>query len=254
MIKAERQERVLQALEDRGTVTVKEISDSLGVSDMTVRRDLEELAERGELVRVHGGARAADRSEHSMLRREYSHVEKQTKHVDEKREAAGRAVGLVEEGSTIFLGTGTTVEQMAPLLPACRLRVITNAINVFNLLEQREEYELCLVGGMYRRSTGAFVGPMAEDTISALGVDVAFLGANGVYGDAVSTSNVEEGRFQQIALDKADSRYLVTDASKIGRRDFYTFYQLSDFDALICDSGITQEQREAVEEYVPVLC
>ena len=254
MIKAERQERVLEALEAQGTVTVKEVSDALGVSEMTVRRDLEELAAQGALVRVHGGARSVGSRQRSVLRREYSHAEKQERNRAQKLEAAAAAVKLVEEGSTIFLGTGTTVEQMATLLPAMSLRVVTNAIGVFNLLEAREEFELCLVGGMYRRRTGAFVGPMAEEAISALGIDAAFLGVNGVYGDAVSTASVEEGRFQQVALEAADARYAVCDASKIGRRDFYAFYQLSGFDALVCDAGVSPEQRAAVEEHTAVIC
>ena len=70
---------------------------------------------------------------------------------------------LIEEGSTIFLGTGTTVEQMASMLPAFRLRIVTNSLSVFNLLEAREDCDLCLVGGMYRRRTAAFVGPTAEE-------------------------------------------------------------------------------------------
>ena len=253
MIKVERHEKVLEALEDRGTVSVAEVAAALGVSEMTVRRDFEELAEQGALVRVHGGARSADSRTRSVLRREYTHAEKQERNRPQKLEAAAAAAKLVEPDTTIFLGTGTTVELMAPLLPACHLRVITNALGVFNCLEGREEFDLCLVGGMYRRSTGAFVGPMAEDTIAALGVDAAFLGANGVHGGAVSTSNVEEGSFQKRALDKADARYLVCDASKIGRRDFYAFYQLSGFDALVCDGGISAEQRAAVEEFTRVI-
>lgn len=158
MIKAERQDRVRQLLEEQGTVSVKEISDALGVSDMTIRRDLEELASLGEIERVHGGARSAQGRPHAMLRHEYSHSEKRTKHAEEKLQIARRAVELIEEGSTIFLGTGTTVEQMASMLPACRLRIVTNSLSVFNLLEAREDCDLCLVGGMYRRRTAALWG------------------------------------------------------------------------------------------------
>ena len=159
MIKAERQDKVRQLLEEQGTVSVKEISDALGVSDMTIRRDLEELASLGEIERVHGGARSAQGRPHAMLRHEYSHSEKRTKHAEEKLQIARRSVELIEEGSTIFLGTGTTVEQMASMLPAFRLRIVTNSLSVFNLLEAREDCELCLVGGVYRRRTAAFVGP-----------------------------------------------------------------------------------------------
>ena len=168
MIKAERQDKVRQLLEEQGTVSVKEISDALGVSDMTIRRDLEELANLGEIERVHGGARSAQGRPHAMLRHEYSHSEKRTKHAEEKLQIAHRAVELIEEGSTIFLGTGTTVEQMASMLPAFRLRIGDQiSLSVFNLLEAREDCDLCLVGGMYRRRTAAFVGPTAEDTLRA---------------------------------------------------------------------------------------
>lgn len=102
MIKAERQDRVRQLLEEQGTVSVKDISDALGVSDMTIRRDLEELASLGEIERVHGGARSAQGRPHAMLRHEYSHSEKRTKHAEEKLQIARRAVELIEEGSTIF--------------------------------------------------------------------------------------------------------------------------------------------------------
>ena len=96
MIKAERQDKVRQLLEEQGTVSVKEISDALGVSDMTIRRDLEELASLGEIERVHGGARSAQGRPHAMLRHEYSHSEKRTKHAEEKLQIARRSVELIE--------------------------------------------------------------------------------------------------------------------------------------------------------------
>lgn len=97
---------------------------------------------------------------------------------------------------------------------------MTNSLSVYNLLEAREDCDLCLVGGIYRRRTAAFVGPTAEDALRALGIDAAFIGANGILDSDVSTSNMEEGRIQQLAFSKADSRYLIADSSKIGRRYF----------------------------------
>ena len=173
---------------------------------------------------------------------------------EEKLQIARRAVELIEEGSTIFLGTGTTVEQMASMLPAFRLRIVTNSLSVFNLLEAREDCDLCLVGGMYRRRTAAFVGPMAEDTLRALGIDAAYIGANGILDGDVSTSNMDEGRIQQLAFSKADSRYLIADSSKIGKRDFYTFCRLDSLDAVVCEPGIADGDRAAIEEHTQVIC
>jgi len=125
---------------------------------------------------------------------------------------------------------------------------VTNSLSAFSLLEAREDCELCLVGGMYRRRTAAFVGPTAEDTLRALGIDAAFIGANGILDGDVSTSNMDEGRIQQLAFSKADSRYL------IGKRDFYTFCRLDSLDAVVCEPSISAEDRAAIEEHAQVIC
>lgn len=253
MIKAERQDRIAELLGERGSASVKDIAAVLDVSDMTIRRDLEEMSARGEIVRLHGGARSSVQRKQSMLRHEYSHAEKRRKRAKEKLAVARRAVSLIESDSTVFLGAGTTVEQMASLLPPCRLRIVTNSLSVFNLIESNPLFDLCLVGGMYRPRTGAFVGPLAEDAISKLGLDIAFIGANGVYGNDISTSNAEEGRFQQLAFDKADARFLVVDSEKVGKRDFFTFYHLSKLDALICEDTISSEALQMMSEFVKVI-
>lgn len=249
MIKTERLDRLRKQLGAQGMVTVTQAADELGVSEMTIRRDLDELVNAGEVERIHGGARVVRPHARLMVGHEFTHAEKRTKHFDEKRQIATAAVALVEPDSTIFLGAGTTTEQMAALLPEVSLRVVTNSLSIFNLLEGHNAYELCLVGGMYRRSTAAFVGPMAEDTLRSIGVDAAFIGANGVLDDDIFTSNMEEGRIQQLVFGKADARYLITDSSKIGKRDFYSFYRLSDLDALICEPDTPTDKRAAVEEY-----
>ena len=142
---------------------------------------------------------------------------------------------------------------MIPLLPSYHLRIVVNSLAIFNMLEARNGYELCLIGGTFRPRTGAFVGPLAEDAISKLGLDAAFVGANGISDGGVFTSNADEGRFQQIAFDRADARYLVADASKIGKRDFFEFYQLMNLDALVCDAAISERGRKMVDEFTEVL-
>ena len=113
--------------------------------------------------------------------------------------------------------------------------------------------DLFLIGGAFRARTAAFVGPLAEEAISKVGLDIAFICANGVCDGEVSTSNAEEGHFQKLAFDKADVRYLVADASKLGRRDFFSFYRLNDLDGLICDDAISSTERAAVEEYTDIV-
>ena len=131
---------------------------------------------------------------------------------------------------------------------------MTNSLSAFSLLEAREDCELCLVGGMYRRRTAAFVGPMVEDALRALGIDTAFIGANGILDGDVSTSNMDEGRIQQLAFSKADARYLIADSSRMGRRDFYTFCRLDSLDAVVCEPSISAKDRVAIEEHTQVIC
>ena len=97
-------------------------------------------------------------------------------------------------------------------------------------------------------------GTNGRGYLRALGIDAAFIGTNGILDGDVSTSNMDEGRIQQLAFSKADSRYLIADSSKIGKRDFYTFCRLDNLDAVVCEPGITAEDRTAIEEHTQVIC
>lgn len=253
MLKFERQDAIEQLCEEMGTATVHQLAQELQVSDMTVRRDLEEMAAQGRLVRVHGGARSVAGQRGMAVPREFTHSEKRSLHVKEKRAVAALGAQLVEPHNTVFLGAGTTMELVAQALPAGQLRIVTNSLSVFDLLKDRPQTELCLVGGIYRPTTDAFVGPMAENSVDLLGIDVAFIGCNGILDGAISTSNMEEGRFQNEVFERSDRRYVVCDSSKLGRRDFYTFYSLDDVDALVTDSGLSSEQKEQVLEHTKII-
>lgn len=253
MLKAERQDAIERLCKALGTVTVRQIATELQVSEMTVRRDLEEMAGEGRIIRVHGGARCVTGERGVAVPREFTHREKRALHREEKHRIAGVAAALVEPGSTIFLGAGTTMEQLAQALPERRLRVVTNSLSVFDLVRDRSETELCLVGGIYRTSTDAFVGALAERSVELLGIDVAFIGCNGIVDGSISTSNMEEGRFQSEVLDRADKRYILCDSSKIGRRDFYTFYDLGSVDGLITDRHLSPEQQAELGEHTKML-
>lgn len=259
MLKTERQEQIVQRLTANGTESVGAIARALGVSEMTVRRDLEELTERGIVERVYGGARMPSELKESFssegipLLREYSHVEKRRLRTEEKRRIGQRAAQFIDSGDTIFLGAGTTVEQMAHYLPETNLRVITNSLAVFKILEHCESCELYLVGGLYRQQTGCFVGGMAEEAVAPLGIDKAFIGANGVCNGTLYTADMDEGRLQKLVYDKAQKRYAVSDASKVGRRDFYGFYPIPHLTALVCDSSLDAVQTQELSDQVELI-
>lgn len=256
MLKTERREALVALCNKSGAVTVKMAAQTLGVSTVTIRRDFEELDAEGRLERVHGGARRLSSDEDRGVETPYSRMRESGVLVAEKSEIACRAAGLVKTQDTIFLGASTTVELMVPFLPKSGIRVITNSFHIFSSLEQERDtdWELSLLGGIYRRGSGAFVGPMAEKILVDIGIDKAFIGANGIVGNSVYTSSIDEGKLQQIALQQSDHRFIVSDSTKLGHRGFfYSFYTLDQCEALITDSNISRNYLDSAKRFTEVL-
>lgn len=234
MKKEERQEQIMAMLGTSGQITVSEIMEALSVSDMTVRRDLNELSERGLLIRTHGGARTMAGPVPAYER---SHTEKKELHESEKKEIAVMAASMVSDEETVFLGPGTTPEQIACCLQNRSIRVVTNSLPVFEILNQSPSVDLILTGGEYRSNTGAFVGSVALRALENMRFSKAFISVNGIVNNAVYTYSEAEGEIQRVALNCSAQKILAADSSKFGCYDFYEFYQLSDFDHIITDSS-----------------
>lgn len=225
MLKEERQLEILKRLNNQGTVSVNDIVDSLDVSDMTVRRDFDELEASGKLVRVRGGAIA---TENNFLRHELSHKDKQILNIDEKTAVAKKAASFIEEGDTIFLGPGTTIEMLAGFIQQDNIRVITNCLPVFQTLNHSDnDLSLYLIGGAIRKITQSFHGDIACQTLESMYFDKTFCSANAVSNDQIMTATFEEGVSQKIALNNAAERFLLIDDSKVGKKDFYAFYAMN---------------------------
>ncbi|OJG94025.1 transcriptional regulator, DeoR family [Enterococcus thailandicus] len=259
MLKSERQRSILELCEQFGVITVKMIQKNLPVSDMTIRRDLDELAQQGKIERVHGGAQSKGYAESAITIREQpltgvelSHTEKKAISIEEKKYIAKNAAKKISAGDTIFLGSGTTIELMTHFIQEGPLRIVTNSLPVFNLLEKKEDLELYLVGGSFRKKTGAFVGSMANETIQKLSIEKAFVGVNGILDEHVFTFSIEEGKFQQLVLEKAHKKYLVGDAHKFGHSDFYNFYSLTEINGFFTDYTISEEMKTQYEQYTQI--
>ncbi len=251
MLKTKRQQAIVALCELHGVVTVKFIQEQLNVSDMTIRRDLDELASQNLLIRVHGGAKSLNFENEKPT--ELSHGEKRQLHSREKEFIAKKAAEAIHENDTVFLGPGTTIELMTKYLPKKKLRIITNSLPVFNLLTTNDHYDLYLIGGAYRKITGAFVGSIANETIQKLSIQKAFVGVNGIMEEFVSTFSIEEGKFQQLVLDKAQQKFLVADAYKFNQSDFYNFYNLNEIDALYTDDTISEVVKNHYEQYTNII-
>ncbi|HEU9003234.1 TPA: DeoR/GlpR transcriptional regulator, partial [Streptococcus pneumoniae] len=204
MLKQEKLTKILEIVNSKGTITVKQIMDEIAVSDMTARRYLQELADKDLLIRVHGGAEKLRTN--SLLTNERSNIEKQALQTAEKQEIAYFAGSLVEERETIFIGPGTTLEFFARELPIDNIRVVTNSLPVFLILSERKLTDLILIGGNYRDITGAFVGTLTLQNLSNLQFSKAFVSCNGIQNGALATFSEEEGEAQRIALNNSNKK------------------------------------------------
>ena len=251
MLKQEKLDRILETVNTKGTITVKDIMTSLDISDMTARRYLQELADKDLLVRFHGGAEKLRTG--SLLSNERSNVEKQALQIAEKQEIAKFAGHLVEERETIFIGPGTTLEYFARELPIDNIRVVTNSLPVFLILNERKLTDLILIGGNYREITGAFVGTLTLQDLSSLQFSKAFVSCNGIKEHAIATFSEEEGEVQKIALQNANKKYLLADHSKFDKFDFYTFYNISEIDTVISDSKLSDKTLKSLAKETQII-
>lgn len=248
--KNKRLEAITKIIEEKGTVRVSEIVTSLNVSDMTVRRDFTELEELGILKRIHGGAK----SKNTFQYKELSHEDKYVLNIEKKREIALKAVKLIEEGDTIFLGPGTTVELLAKEISFKSLRVLTNCLPIFEILSEKksETFNAFLVGGEFRKITRSFVGEIVNMTLKNINFNKTFFSCNAIKENDVMTSTFEESYTQEIVLNNSDEKYLLVDDSKFEKVDFINFYTLDKLTGIVINNT-EKETLTKIEKYVNLI-
>jgi len=230
--KTERLGRILELLARDGTVTVAELASELGVSDATVRRDLQALGEQRLLERSHGGA-VAHGTAHELP------VRYRTGRSDEKRRIARAASELVRDGGAVGLTGGTTTTEVARMLVARQgLTVVTNALNIAVELAVRPDLKLIVTGGVARSASYELVGSMAEATLRGVYVDVAFVGVDGVDAErGLTTQNEVEAATNRTLMDRAKRTVVVADATKLGHVAFAEIAGIARADQLITNTG-----------------
>ncbi|SDS77343.1 DNA-binding transcriptional regulator of sugar metabolism, DeoR/GlpR family [Paraoerskovia marina] len=251
MLAPQRHERLLTMLRADGAVRITDAALALDVSDMTVRRDLAEMAEQGLVRKVHGGAVLPHATTH-----EPGFEAKRTHSVGEKEAIARAALPLVAPDSAIALSAGTTTSILAGLVAADAslrpLTVVTNSLPVAEILHATGDgqIETILTGGT-RTPSDALVGPVAERTLATLHVDVAFVGAHGVGADAgLTTPNIVEGATNAALIAGAGRTVALADHTKWEETGLSRFADLRDLDVLITDDGLEPEAQAAARDLV----
>jgi DeoR/GlpR family transcriptional regulator of sugar metabolism len=241
----QRQTLILERVREEGAVRVSDLVRTLGVSDMTVRRDLELLHERGLLEKVHGGAAAIEGS--SLF--EPGFTIKSSLMETEKELIAGIAAGLVTPGTAIALSAGTTTFALAKRLTEVPgLTVLTNSVPVADVLhlDGRTDQTVILSGGV-RTPSDALVGPFAVDVIRSLHVDIVFMGSHGI--DPVSgftTPNILEAETNRALIEAGRRLVVVADHTKWGVIGVSSVAPLGAADTIITDSGLDPAARNQI--------
>ncbi len=224
---------------------VSDLCARLGVSAATIRRDLERLEQQRLLTRTHGGAVAQGVLYELPLRY------KSGRHQHEKKRIAAAAAALVADGAAIGLSGGTTTTEVARgVVDRQRLTVVTNALNIASELAIRPNLKLVVTGGYARSESYELVGPLAEQSLSGLNLDIVFLGADGFTTEAGLTTHHEVEAHTDLALiDRASRVVCVADSSKIGKVAFARICGIERVHELITDSNadrvVLDELREA---------
>ena len=249
---AERLSAILADLSADGSVEVADLASRLDVSAATIRRDLELLEEQRLLARTHGGAVTMGVLYELPLRY------KGARHHDEKRKIAQAAATLVADGMSIGLTGGTTCTEVGrELVDRERLTVVTNALNIASELAIRPNLKLVVTGGYARPESYELVGPLAEQALAGLNLDVVFLGVDGISPTAGITTHHEVEAHTNLALiERARHVVVVTDSSKIGLVAFAQICPIDRVHEVITDAGadrgLLAELREAGVDVVTV--
>jgi DeoR family fructose operon transcriptional repressor len=227
----ERRERLRRIVQTRRSVRVEELKDELGVSLATIRRDLDELEDQGDLRRVHGGAVTVGE------RPIEAHFDtKAAVHEVEKRRIAERALDLVGENETIYVDSGSTCLELARLLAGRDdLTVVTNSVPAIVALSGGGP-RVIVIGGELRPLSQAIVGPLSLPLIETLYVDRAFMGTFSLSLDAgLTTTDPGEAFTKGQVLDRAREVVLLADSSKLGTRALAHAGRLDEIDILVTD-------------------
>lgn len=255
LLAEQRRALILDEVRRRGGVRVNELTRKLGVSDMTVRRDLDALSRQGVLEKVHGGAvPVVEASTHEPGFEAKSGLE-----LSAKEDIARTAASLVAPGSAIALSGGTTTYALAHhLLDVPDLTVVTNSVRVADVFHsaqrssgQRQGAATVVLTGGVRTPSDSLVGPVADQAIGALHFDVLFLGVHGISAEAgLSTPNLAEAETNRRLVRSARRVIVVADHTKWGTVGLSSFATLSQVDTLVTDAGLSAEARAEVSEHL----
>ena len=247
LTRAQRIDRITEALETAPSLRLSDIANRLDVSEMTIRRD---VAAHPERFVCHGGHVIAAQPGATDTGWGYVFDREREAHAAGKRAACETALGYVEAGDSIFVDCGTTTPHLARRLGSVgKVTVVCYSINIAEIVRRLDNVSLVLLGGFFHRSSASFESPESLEVLKRVGINKAFLSAGGLHPtQGASCSNFHEVAIKQEVIRRSIETFLVVDSSKFGRVRSAYFADTGDFDAILTDAGVDAALRRQVED------
>jgi DeoR/GlpR family transcriptional regulator of sugar metabolism len=243
MLAETRRRHLLELITRQGYATLEELVKVLGVSESTIRRDLESLDLSGSIKRTHGGA------VYTGEVRSMPAFDDRTGTAPAEKRAIGQATAeLLDDGDTVLLDGGTTTLEVARALIGRRLQVVTNSLPIAQLLASSPQTDTILIGGYIYPRTGVALGPLAITSMQAIRVRTAILGAGGVVADGIYNSNSLLVETERQMMACGQEVVIVADHTKFGRIALARLCGLDEVDRVVVDSGLGQEHRDMLTD------
>lgn len=242
MLAESRRRLLLDLVVRQGYATLDELVKALGVSESTVRRDLESLDLNGQVKRTHGGA------VYSGDLRALPAFEDRAATATAEKQAIGRAAAaLLDDGDTVLLDGGTTTLEVARALLGRPMQVVTNSLPIAQLLASSVAIDLILIGGYVYPRTGVALGPLAIATMQGIRVNKAILGAGGIVAEGIYNSNLLLVETERQMMSCGQEIMIVADHTKFGRIALARVCGLDEVQQMVVDSGLADEHRAILE-------
>ncbi len=245
MTKEERHTLILNLLEQKSSILVTDLADSLNVSSVTIRKDLTELERAKKLYRTHGKAILIDPYINNR------NVSEKEKFFAKEKDLIGNcAAALITPKDSIIIASGTTLHALARCIHATdKLTVITASLEVANTLSNDRNIDIILLGGVVRHSSRSVVGKYAEQALTDFSCSKLFIGVDGIDLDfGITTTNMMEASLNRVMIEAAQKTIVLADSSKFGRRGFSKIADMEEVNHIITDSHISPLIAAQIED------
>jgi DeoR family fructose operon transcriptional repressor len=238
MVISSRQNRILEMLQSTKECSIDQLAKNFGTSGMTVRRDLQTLAELGRVIRTHGGARLAP-----GVNFEFAFLNRTKQCQNEKRAIGKFAAEIIQEGQSVMLDSGTTTLAIAEHLKLRRgIKVITTSLPIASMLQFNESIEINLLGGQLRAGSPDLTGNITVANLDLIRTDLAFIGADAI--DATGEAYTDSADLSMMLSKMAQGAikpYVVADSSKLGRTALWKLFSANKLAGIITDHKVAPE-------------